>query len=79
MCFYNAFFFTILHRFLLIFINLFLKQKKKHKKYYQTHDHEIPRRINCDKLVSVMAKELSKAEVSALKIGFYRANKRLNR
>jgi len=32
-------------------------------KYYQLHEYEIPRRINCDKLVRIMSKELTKTDV----------------
>jgi hypothetical protein len=32
-------------------------------KYYVEHGHEIPEKLNCEKLIKVLNKELNKAEV----------------
>ena len=40
--------------------------------YYELHDYQVPRQINCEKLVCVMNRELAKADVRRLmnKYGF---------
>lgn len=53
------------------YLNNTLKRWINSKDYYQIHDHDVPRRINCDKLMSVMAKELAKAENFLKSQGLY--------
>ncbi|RNA04854.1 histone lysine demethylase PHF8-like isoform X2 [Brachionus plicatilis] len=44
------------------YLNNTLRKWITSKDYYETHDYEIPKKINCDKLVKIMNKELNKSE-----------------
>nr|QDF21454.1 histone lysine demethylase PHF8-like protein isoform X2 [Brachionus koreanus] len=45
------------------YLNYMLRKWITSKDYYETHDYEIPKKINCDKLVKIMNKELNKSEL----------------
>ncbi|CAF0968870.1 unnamed protein product [Brachionus calyciflorus] len=60
------------------FLNTILRKWITSKDYYETHDYEIPKKINCDKLVRIMSKELAKSEILLKSQGLYKSMKKIN-
>lgn len=58
------------------YLNGILRKWITAKDYYETHDYEIPKKINCDKLVRIMSKELTKSEILLKSQGLYKSSKK---